>query len=51
MDSVVTVAEFLGVYPLLGGPGFGGGTVLIGAAYIESLAAPEPAKPGKGVGG
>jgi hypothetical protein len=51
MDGVIAVAEFLGAYPLFGGPVFRGGTVFIGTADIEGVVAPEPAESRKGVGG
>jgi hypothetical protein len=51
VDRIIPVAEFPGAYPLLGGPGFRGGAVLIGTADIEGIVAPEPAKPGKDIGG
>jgi hypothetical protein len=51
VDGVITVAEFLGAYPLLGGPVFCGSTIFISTAYIEGVIPPESTEPGKGVGG
>jgi hypothetical protein len=51
VNRIVPVAELLGAYPFLSGPGLGGSAVLVGAADIERLIAPKPAEPGKGVGG
>jgi hypothetical protein len=50
VNPVVPVAQFPGRYAFLGGPGFGGGAVFVGTAYIEGLEAPDTAKPGKDIG-
>jgi hypothetical protein len=51
VDGIVPVTKLPGAYALLGGPVFRGGSVFIGATYIEGFITPEPAKPGKSVGG
>jgi hypothetical protein len=51
MDGVIAVAQFPGAYALLRGPGLGGGAVFVGTADVEGIVTPEPAKPGKGIGG
>jgi hypothetical protein len=51
VHGIVPVAKRPGGYALLGGPGFGGGAVFVGSAYIEGLETPDSAKPGKDIGG
>jgi hypothetical protein len=51
VDCEITITEFPGTYAFLGGPGFSGGTVFIGATHIQGLATAESAKTGKHVGG
>jgi hypothetical protein len=51
MNFMVVITEFPRRYPLLCGFGFRGGTVFVCAADIKGFVTPQPAKPGKDIGG
>lgn len=50
MNSMILVADLLGRALLLQGLGLGGRPVLVSAAYVDRVVAPQPAVPREHVG-